>query len=94
MDPVGVTVDSLGYIYIIDIYAHTLRVQSPAGAVTTLAGRYYTPGLADGSGTNAKFYSPYNVAVDSARNLYVADCDNHKIRKVTTTGATSFYADQ
>ena len=40
-------------------------------------------GSADGTGSAARFYYPHGVAVDSAGNVYVADTDNHTIRKVT-----------
>lgn len=43
-------------------------------------------GSADGIGTNALFRAPSNLAVDGATNLYVADTDNHTIRKMTPVG--------
>ncbi len=43
----------------------------------------------DGTGTDARFNSPYGIAVDSAGVIYVADRDNHRIRKITVSGTTS-----
>ncbi|CAD7841173.1 hypothetical protein S1OALGB6SA_283 [Olavius algarvensis spirochete endosymbiont] len=49
--------------------------------VSTLAGS--SAGHADGIGTEAQFYGPTGVAVDSSGNIYVADFSNHRIRKIT-----------
>ena len=59
--------------------------------VSTLAGNG-TPGFADGQGTNAEFFYPCGVAVDGAGNVYVADCDNNCIRKVSPSGLVSTLA--
>ena len=52
---------------------------------TTLAG-YDHYGSWDGTNSAARFFWPFGVAVDSAGNVYVADCDNYTIRKVTPAG--------
>src|SRR5207249_9033527 len=47
------------------------------------------PGSADGAGSGARFNKPFDVAVDIAGNIYVADYGNHTIRKgVPPWGAT------
>lgn len=56
------------------------------GAKTVVAGSS-SAGTADGTGTNARFTSPYGLAVDSQGNIYVADFGNQKIRKITMPGA-------
>ena len=63
-------------------------------AVSTLAGSSpaIQSGSADGTGTAASFNSPSSVAVDSSGNIYVADANNHKIRKVTPTGVVTTLA--
>src|SRR6202043_3983058 len=62
------------------------------GVVSTLAGLAGSAGSADGSGSAARFRSPRGVTVDSAGTVYVADTDNHTIRKITPTGGVSTLA--
>ncbi|HUL53452.1 MAG TPA: immunoglobulin domain-containing protein [Opitutaceae bacterium] len=60
--------------------------------VTTLAGRAGISGSADGTGTAARFAAPADLAVDGAGNVYVADTDNHTIRKVAPGGVVTTLA--
>ena len=88
--PFGVTVDSNGNFYVADTNNNRIRKITPAGRVITLAGSSY--GFADGQGIGAKFKGPTGVAVDSSGNVYVADTDNNRIRKITPTGSVSTLA--
>ncbi|MES2050299.1 MAG: hypothetical protein V4447_18015 [Pseudomonadota bacterium] len=84
--PNGIAVDKSGNVYVADRENHTIRKISPAGQVTTLAGRVGVYGSADGLGAAATFYLPGDVTVDVSGNLYVADSQNHSIRKISPAG--------
>jgi len=80
-------------LFVCDTGNHTIRkIVSTSGVVTTLAGTPGTAGDADNTvATSVRFSSPEGIAADLVF-LYVADTGNHKIRKVTLTGATTTYA--
>jgi streptogramin lyase len=90
--PKGLTVDVAGNIYVADTGNHAIRKITPAGTVTTLAGTAGHSGAMDGMGTAASFNSPQGIAVDSNGNVYVADTNNHVIRKIDSTGAVTTFA--
>lgn len=79
--PTGVTVDSSGNVYVADKDNHSIRKITPAGGVSTFAGGN-SYGFSNGTGSVARFHSPYTVTMDSSGNLYVADSGNHMIRKI------------
>jgi hypothetical protein len=84
--PQGTAVDRVGNVYVTDTYNDTVRMITPAGNVTTIAGVAGASGTNDGEGSLALFNSPAGVTVDSVGNLYVADQYNYTIRKITPTG--------
>jgi sugar lactone lactonase YvrE len=92
--PVAVAVNSAGIIFVGDGANNTIRKITPDLAVTTVAGvpTNEEPGSADGTGSSASFALPSGVAVDGARNAYVADTANNTIRKITPAGVVTTLA--
>ncbi len=91
--PRGIAVDVEGTVYVADAGSHTIRKIAPGGVVTTLAGLAGSPGTADGTGSVARFAAPGHIAAGPRGTIWVADTDNHTIRKVdTVTGFVSTVA--
>ena len=90
--PQGIAADGAGQLYIADAANSTIRMVTPAGAVSTFAGAAGNFNSFDGAGANAQFYHPEAVAADPGGNLYVADTWNHTIRKITPAGLVSTLA--
>src|SRR5439155_1134807 len=90
--PSGAVMDSAGNLYVSEYLNHTIRKITPGGVVTTLAGSAGQSGSENGTGSAARFFYPYDVALDSAGNLYVADRGNHTIRKITPGGVVTTFA--
>jgi sugar lactone lactonase YvrE len=84
-------VDASGNVYVADADNHKIKKISPAGEVSTLAGSGDS-GDVEGLGTAAQLNRPSDVAVDTDGNVYVADFQNEKIRKITAEGAVSTLA--
>ena len=89
--PTGLAVDASGTLFVADLYAHTIRKITPDGVVTTLAGLNQS-GSADGTGSAARFNNQRAVAVDAGGNVFVADTDNHTIRRIGANGFVSTVA--
>jgi sugar lactone lactonase YvrE len=89
--PSDVAVDASGNVYVADLYNHMIRKITPAGVVTTLAGSI-SNGYHDGTGTSAQFYYPMGIAVDGSGNVYVAEYNNNRIRKITSAGVVTTFA--
>ena len=90
--PYGVAVDGSGNVYVADYTNNTIRKITPTGVVSTFAGLAGSSGSADGTGGVARFNLPSGVAVDGSGNVYVADYNNHTIRKITPGGKVSTLA--
>jgi sugar lactone lactonase YvrE len=93
--PLGLAVDSAGNIYATDPDNQSVRKITPLGEVTTLAGSTAypgEPGSTDGIGTDARFFVPQAIGVDSMGNVYVAERLNRTIRKITPAGVVTTLA--
>jgi sugar lactone lactonase YvrE len=77
--PMDMVIDSAGNLYVLDI--SRIRKVSPQGVVSTIAGS--TDGYADGDGVTAKFHTPAGLGIDAEGNIYVADTNNNRIRKIS-----------
>ena len=91
--PSGVAVDSIGNYYIAAYGQHRIFKVDITGRLTVVAGNGISGFSGDGGlATSACLSSPRGVAMDVAGNLYIADQDNHRIRKVDTTGVITTVA--
>lgn len=82
--PIGIAVDANGVLYVADFGNDFLRRVGTDGQVSTFAGSAGNFGFADGPTAAARFYSPTDIVTSAqATELYVADSDNHRIRKIT-----------
>jgi len=86
-DPCGIAVDKFGNLYIAESLNERIRkVNAATGIITTVAGNGTQGYSGDGSAaTSAQLDNPNGVAVDAAGNLYIADGNNNRIRKVNVT---------
>jgi sugar lactone lactonase YvrE len=89
----GVTVDGSGNVYIADENNFRIRKVTTAGIISTIAGNGFGGYSGDGgAATAAELYYPYGLALDGSGNIYIADYDNNRIRKVTAAGIISTIA--
>jgi len=83
--PYNVLLTPQGNLLVADTGNDCIRLITPAGAVTTFAGA--SPGgYLDGPAATARFQSPIGLAQDPAGNIYVADADNYRIRRIDPAG--------
>ena len=91
--PEGVAVDGAGNLFIADRDNHRIRRVDANGTITTIAGTGKNGFSGDGGpAIEARLRSPYGMAVDGAGNLYIADRDNHRIRRVDANGTITTFA--
>lgn len=91
--PTGVAVDTAGNLYIADTANNRIRKVLLDGTMITVAGTGNAGYSGDlGPATRADLKQPCGVAVDSAGNLYIADTDNSRIRRVSAQGTITTIA--
>ncbi len=85
--PVALAVSKSGLVYFVDAASNKVRVIAADGVVSTFAG-IGTAGYSGDAGpaTSAELNAPQGLAVDNAGLVYIADTDNHRIRKVALDG--------
>ena len=80
-EPRGIAIDKEGNLYIADVNNHRIRkVDTKLNIVTTIAGS--GKGYKDGDPLEAQFNQPWGVYLDKNEFLYIADQNNHCIRKL------------
>ena len=91
--PEGLAMDGAGNLYIVDNGNQRVRKVTPFGTITTVAGNG-NPGYNGDNiaGTSAELNIPRGVAVDGAGNLYIADGDNRRVRKLSADGTITTVA--
>ena len=78
--PCGLVCDSAGNLYVADTGNHRIKRYTPQGVLDTSWGMN---GIVGGTYGNApdQFHYPIGVAVDSSNNLWIADTENHRIKR-------------
>ena len=85
--PTGLALDATNNLYLADTHNHRVRrIAALTGSITTIAGT----GSLGYSGDNAQAATaalalPHGITIDAAGNLYLADTENHRIRRIDTT---------
>jgi sugar lactone lactonase YvrE len=90
--PYGIALDGTGNVYIADLQNQRVRkVNSTTGIITTIAGNGYGAGGIggfsgdDSAATNARLHNPSSIVVDPAGDVFIADVNNNRIRKVSAS---------
>ena len=86
-DPVGIAVDGIGNLFVIDKRNNCVYKMNQNGAISVIAGRGMAGFEGDGGpATDALLWWPYAIAIDEEGNLFIADSANNRIRKVDRNG--------
>jgi sugar lactone lactonase YvrE len=93
----AIAVDPAGNLYIAEGWYGRIRRVGNDGIITTIAGSgpvgYYNNGVGDGGpALSAPLFYPYQVAADVLGNVYIAEWNTPRIRKIGTDGIISTYA--
>jgi sugar lactone lactonase YvrE len=85
--PAGIAIDGKGDIYIADFGNHRIRMVNGSGIMTTVAGNGTAGYTGDGgSAASAELNYPSALDVDASGNLFIADYQNYRVRKVNSAG--------
>ena len=91
-NPAGIAIDAAGNLYVADYGNNKIRMLTPAGVVTTLAGSG-TAGSTDGSALTASFNGPMGIAVDnSGGDVFITDFTGNLVRRIKPGGYVSTWA--
>ena len=91
--PETVAIDLSGNLFIADTGNHRIRKVARDGTITTFAGNGQIGSRGDGGqAVNAEFNSPNGVVVDASGVVYVADTNNHRVRRIAPSGVITTIA--
>ncbi|MFF3172616.1 RICIN domain-containing protein [Streptomyces sp. NPDC057900] len=91
--PNGIAMDRTGTLYVVDYGGHRVRRITTDGKISTIAGTGSANFGGDGGpAVKAHLKNPTGVAVDGSGNVYIADTENHRVRKVAADGKISTVA--
>ena len=92
-NPTGIALDGSGNIYIADEDNNRIRKVNGGGIISTIAGTGSAGYNGDNiDATSAQVNNPYGVSVDRSGNIFIADQNNNRIRKMNTAGVISTIA--
>lgn len=89
----GITSHPDGNLYVYDRYKYQVYQITPQWKVTAIAGALGQAGFSDGKGTAARF-DAWGITADTQGNLFIADNNNHTVRKIDSSGNVTTYAGQ
>lgn len=91
--PKGIAVDASGNVFFADCNNERIRKIDGSGTISTIAGTGSSGFAGDGGpAVNAKFKDPYGICIDASGNMYIADANNDRIRKIDPSGTITTIA--
>jgi sugar lactone lactonase YvrE len=82
--PTGLAVDVVGNLYLADTHNHLIRkITASTGIIATIAGNGSSGFSGDAApATTAALALPHGLSLDATGNIYLADTENHRIRRI------------
>ena len=91
--PSDVAVDPAGNVFVVEWRGHRIRKIDASGSIATIAGTGNWGYSGDGGpATEARLNHPFALAADSSGNVYVAEREGHRVRKIDTSGVITTFA--
>ncbi|EFC46776.1 predicted protein [Naegleria gruberi] len=91
-NPIGISLNSEGEVYIADLSNHRIRKVSKSGIISTIAGLGAAGYIDNVLATESQLNAPKGVVVAPSGEVFIADSNNNKVRKISTSGIISTIA--